>query len=157
MDSCPSEMVEDIFNFLAGGDLINMFLISNKYSRIISNSVKLMGKIVLRLDAGKEFNHNLLKSNRKYSSVAWLDESTHLSILHWKMFTIIMENVTYVEFQDCNLFENQYKLIFDAVASTVTEVKFVKSAITKREPAANGKIDLNIIFSSSKLAIFYNR
>jgi hypothetical protein len=129
MNTCPPEVIECIFEEVNGRDLKNLLLVSKKFNRIISDSARLMKKIVLNLDDRKDIGSSLLNSTRKYSCIAILHEKNNISYCSWNVILKMKDFVKYFQFQDCKLFENNYNMIYDLIGCQVEELKFVKCSI----------------------------
>jgi hypothetical protein len=132
MERCPDVLIEMILDQLPEKQLKSMFLVSKTFNIIISESPKLMGKLVLRLKTNKEFDQGLLSSKRKYSNIAV--HRGQFDISHFMMLMILKnkESIKFLEFKDCKLYESSYLSILKEVGPSIEEIKFVKSGYDKQ-------------------------
>jgi hypothetical protein len=127
MERCPDVLIEKILNQLPGKQLKPMFLVSKTFNRIISDSPKLMGKLVLRLKCGSRCDQRILSSIRKYSNIAIHQGKLEISHFIMQMILKNKEWIKFLEFKDCMFYEETYSFILKEVRPSIEEIKFVKS------------------------------
>jgi hypothetical protein len=86
---------------------------------------------LIKLESNKKFDSDLLASSKKHTHIAIHGEKYHIS--HWALMMITKNKdwIKSLEFNDCKLFEDDYKHIFGLIRSNVEELKFVKCGFEK--------------------------
>lgn len=110
-------------------------LISKKYNRIVSNSAKLMEKLVLRLD--NSIDPGSINSTRKYSSIG-IYQDKYQTPSNMKFFKKNKDRVKFIKFNDCKLYESDYNYLLSLISSSIEEIKFAESMTILDKSASNG-------------------